>query len=202
MRHVLRLCVLLVCFGISGFSEDEMQGSRILKIALLGNPVLASVAQKVEDPTAPQIRRLVEDMMVTAIDKGDCAGLAAPQVHVPLRIVLIYVPKEKNEDVEIPLTALINPEWEPLSQEQTEDLEGCLSMPGLMGPVPRYTKIRYTFQTLEGERVTREVSGFHARVVQHECDHLEGRLYISRMKDVSRLAFVEEVAKQRRKKPA
>ena len=173
--------------------RGKMYGPRILKITKMGNPILMHSAKKVENPTDPQILQIVEDMFATARDMDNCAGLSAPQVNIPLRIVLISVPKEKGE--ELPLRVLINPEWEPVSKEQEEDYEGCLSIPGLIGPVLRFKSIRYTFQTLDGKSHTRDVSGFHARVVQHECDHLNGTLYIMRIEDISRLAFVEEVAK-------
>ena len=111
--------------------------------------------------------------------------------------MLFLVPKEKGE--EIPLTIMINPSWNPLSDEMEEEWEGCLSVPGLVGLVPRYAHIRYSYQTLQGETVTREAHGFHARVVQHECDHLDGMLYLQRMTDNANLAFTEEFMKYHHK---
>lgn len=170
----------------------------ILKIARMGHPVLRSAAAAVADPTAPELRRLVADMAETLADIGG-AGLAAPQVHVPLRVVLFQVPEGRTtgvpEDVPEPLTALVNPVIEPLGEARELGWEGCLSVPGLRGAVPRWTRIRYSGVTPEGERVERVASGFHARVLQHECDHLDGILYPQRMTDLSLLVFVEEGAR-------
>jgi peptide deformylase len=159
----------------------------------MGDPVLAGIAHEVQDPTAPEIHRIIDDMLATAADFGSLAGLAAPQVKIPYRIVLFTVPKEKGE--EIPLTVMINPRWEALNDEMAEDWEGCLSAPGLVGRVPRYVNIRYSYQTPKGETIKVEAHGFHARVVQHECDHLDGKLYLQRMADMSHLAFTEEFIK-------
>ncbi len=166
----------------------------ILKIAKMGHPVLRYSAEAVEDPTAPEIRGLVGDMMETLVD-ADGAGLAAPQVHVPLRVVIFQVPKgrETDNDDEIPLTVLVNPIITPTSDEQDEDWEACLSVPGLTGLVPRWTSIQYSGVTLDGEKIEQAAEGFHARVVQHECDHLDGILYPARMSDLSTLMFREEL---------
>ena len=173
----------------------------ILKIARMGHPVLAKRAEPVADPTAPGIRRLVGDMIETMIDANG-AGLAAPQVHVPLRVVVFQAPDERAEPAETdaerfdhtaPLTVLINPEIEVLGPDLEGGWEGCLSVPGLRGWVERPDHIRYRGLGLEGETIERVARGFHARVVQHECDHLEGRLYTSRMGDMSRLIFESEI---------
>lgn len=191
---------LMAMHGGIILGESDMKVSRILKITRMGDPILAGAAQEVPDPTAPEVRRIVEDMVATAVDFGALAGLAAPQVKIPYRIVLFTVPKDKEGGDEIPLTVMINPRWEPLSEEMEEDWEGCLSLPGLIGLVPRYSHIRYSFQTLKGEVKTVEAKGFHARVVQHECDHLDGKLYVQRMTDPSHLAFTEEYLKYIRPK--
>ncbi len=171
----------------------------ILKIARMGHPVLGVRAQEVDDPTAPRIRGLVADMIETMKD-ADGAGLAAPQVHVPLRVVLFYVTRARaerddppEETEEVPLTVLINPEIEVMGEETALGWEGCLSVPDLMGQVPRHTAIRYRALTLKGEKIEREAQGFHARVVQHECDHLDGVLYPQRMTDLSRLVYTSEL---------
>ena len=167
----------------------------ILKIARMGHPVLRQAAEPVADPTDPEIRRLVLDMWETLADIGG-AGLAAPQVHVPLRLVIFHVPafRAEREGAEpVGPTTLINPEIEPLGEERVEGWEGCLSVPGLTGFVPRHAAIRYRALTPEGELIEREAAGFHARVVQHECDHLDGILYPMRMTDLSKLMFVEEM---------
>jgi len=170
----------------------------ILKIARMGHPVLRGVAQPVANPTAPEIRRLVADMMETLDDIGG-AGLAAPQVHVPRRVVIFRVPDERvtgrPDDLPQDLLALVNPVITPLGDGQELGWEGCLSVPGLRGAVPRWAHIRYRGVTPEGESVDRSVEGFHARVVQHECDHLDGILYPQRMTDLSLLVFNEESAR-------
>ncbi len=176
----------------------------ILKIARMGHPVLAAPARSVEDPSAPGLRHLVRDMIETMAD-ADGTGLAAPQVHVPLRVVVFFVAAARAEGGDeagggveshaVPLTVLINPEVEPLTEEMVSGVEGCLSVPGLIGQVPRYTRVRYSGITLEGERLVREAEGFHARVVQHECDHLDGILYPQRMTDLKTLVFASEAGR-------
>ena len=171
----------------------------ILKIARMGHPVLKRRADPVEDPTTPEIAKLIKDMEDTLADVGG-VGLAAPQVHVPLRVVIFHVPKARMEAEDgegpalgVPLTYLINPVIEPQSEEMEEGIEACLSVPGLAGAVPRFRQIRYTGLTPAGEKIDRIAKGFHARVVQHECDHLDGVLYPMRMTDLSKLSFVEEL---------
>jgi peptide deformylase len=169
----------------------------ILKIARMGHPVLKARAETVSDPKSPQIQQLVRDMVETLEDVGGI-GLAAPQVHVSSRVVIFYVPGERRAasgepGEDIPLTVLINPEIEPLSAETVSGIEACLSVPGLAGAVPRFTHIRYRALDLHGRMFEREARGYHARVVQHECDHLDGILYPMRMTDLSQLAFVEEL---------
>ncbi|MBN9530090.1 MAG: peptide deformylase [Alphaproteobacteria bacterium] len=166
----------------------------LLKIARMGNPILARVADPVADPTAPDIRRLAADMIETMHDAPGI-GLAAPQVHVPLRVVVFYLPPHRCAPGEQPVkeTAMINPVIEPLGDDRGYDWEGCLSVPEWRGRVPRFTRIRYSYHTLDGEVVTREVGGFHARVVQHECDHLDGVLYPRRMTDLGDLVHMSEM---------
>jgi peptide deformylase len=173
----------------------------ILKIARMGHPVLATPARPVSDPQNPEILRLINDMVETMIDANG-AGLAAPQVHVPLRVVVFQAPGERSDpglaederfDHTAPLTVLINPEIEILSPELEGGWDGCLSVPGLRGWVERPAHIRYRGLGVEGEKIERVARGFHARVVQHECDHLDGRLYTSRMSDLSRLIFESEI---------
>jgi peptide deformylase len=178
----------------------------ILKIARMGHPVLSTPARAVSDPKAPEILSLINDMVETMMDANG-AGLAAPQVHVPLRVVVFQAPEERaglaKEDGGLaedewfdhtaPLTVLINPEIEVLGPELEGGWEGCLSVPGLRGWVERPARIRYRGLGVEGEKIERMARGFHARVVQHECDHLDGRLYTSRMSDLSRLIFESEI---------
>jgi len=169
----------------------------ILKIARMGQPVLRRRADEVPDPTAPDIRQLVEDMLETLRDARG-AGLAAPQVHVPKRVVIFTAPRDRADDEDAPetefapLTVLVNPVWAPLGEEMAIGWEGCLSVPGLTGAVPRFTHIRYAGFTPAGQKVEREATGFHARVFQHEFDHLDGILYPQRMEDLSLLVFTEE----------
>ena len=175
----------------------------ILKIARMGHPVLRRVADPVADPASLEIRRLVADMLETLEDIGGI-GLAAPQVHVSKRVVIFEVPAGRaardgggadptSGMAGVPMTVLINPEIEPLAEEKALGWEACLSVPGLTGAVPRWTRIRYRGFGIKGERIEREASAFHARVVQHECDHLDGILYPLRMTDMSMLAFAEEL---------
>jgi peptide deformylase len=167
----------------------------ILKIARMGHPVLRRRAAEVADPTAPEIGRLVADMTETMRDAPG-TGLAAPQVHVPLRVVIFEIAEaraEREHSAPVPLTVLINPAVEPLGDDGALDWEGCLSVPGLAGKVPRYHRVRYRALTPDGGTIDRTVEGFHARVVQHECDHLDGILYPQRMTDLTQLVFVEEM---------
>jgi peptide deformylase len=170
----------------------------ILKIARMGHPVLRGKAELVANPTAPVIGNLIADMTETLADIGG-AGLAAPQVHVPLRVVIFCVPAERisgrPDDCAQELTAIINPVIEPLGDEKELGWEGCLSVPGLKGAVPRFARIRYRGVAPDGTSIDRSVEGFHARVVQHECDHLDGVLYPQRMTDLRLLMFVDEGAR-------
>jgi peptide deformylase len=168
----------------------------LLKIARMGHPVLRARAQKVPDPTAPWVRQLVEDMIETMEDAGG-TGIAAPQVHAPYRILVFQVLGERvselPNDGEQPLTALINPEIELIGDERVLGWEGCLSVPGLRGVVPRHLRVRYRGLGLDGEEIARDAAGFHARVVQHEYDHLDGILYPQRITDHRLLVFLEEL---------
>ncbi len=180
----------------------------ILKIARMGHPVLHQVAEPIDDPAAPEVMAIVRDMIETLDDAGGI-GLAAPQVHIPKRIVIFFIPGARvNPDAEesdgeegdghhddggIDLTIMINPEIVPVGGEIDLDWEACLSVPDMMGAVPRHAAIRYRWQTLEAKTVEREASSFHARAVQHECDHLDGILYPMRMEDLSLFGFADEV---------
>jgi peptide deformylase len=173
----------------------------ILKIARMGHPVLSRVAAPVSDPTAPEIKRLVADMIETMED-AQGAGLAAPQVHVPLRVVVFQAPGERGKDgldkgesfdETAPLTVLINPVIEVVDPAPEGGWEGCLSVPGLRGWVERPRHIRYAGYGTDGKRIVRVAKGFHARVVSHECDHLDGILYPQRMKDLKKLLFESEI---------
>lgn len=165
----------------------------ILKIARMGHPVLRRPAELVPDPTVPEIGRLVADMLETLADAGGI-GLAAPQVHVSKRVMIFEVPGHRaGPSGPVPMTCLVNPVIEPLDEEKALGWEACLSVPGLTGAVPRWRHVRYRGLTLEGETIEREAHDFHARVVQHECDHLDGLLYPQRMSDLSLLAYTDEL---------
>ncbi len=179
----------------------------ILKIARMGHPILKCRAAPIEDPTAPAVRQLAADMLETLQD-AEGAGLAAPQVHVPLRLVLFHVPAERaaaeGDDAATggqALTVLVNPEVEALDDALVDGLEACLSVPGLAGIVPRHRRIRYRWLDLDGASHEAEAEGFHARVVQHECDHLDGVLYPMRMRDLSTLTFTTELGRARDEGP-
>lgn len=162
----------------------------------MGNRVLMAAAASVADPTAPDVAQLIADMTETMAAAGG-VGLAAPQVAAPLRLVLFRVPAGRTEDgAEMPLTVLINPEIVPLDEAIETAYEGCLSLPGLVGAVPRHGHIGYSGLDVAGRIVEREARGFHARVVQHECDHLDGVLYPMRMTDMATLACVEEIQRR------
>lgn len=170
----------------------------ILKIARMGHPILAQPAAEVPDPQAPEVLQLVDDMVETMFDAPG-QGLAAPQVHVGLRVAVFITPPDAAGKRE--LVRLINPTWEKLTDEQDMAWEGCLSVPGLRGLVPRYTRIRYAGILPDGGRLEREVDGWHARVVQHEFDHLDGILYPQRMKDLRDLVFESELRHRQALKP-
>lgn len=158
----------------------------ILKIARMGHPVLLRRAEPVEDPTDPEIRRLIIDMAETMLDAGGL-GLAAPQVHVPLRL---FVWRNGDE-----VAALINPEIELLGPADSAGWEGCLSIPGLRGSVPRAARVGFKGFDVQGDSVSGEAEGMLARVMQHENDHLDGVLYTMRMTDFSLFGFNDELAR-------
>jgi len=164
-------------------------------IARMGAEVLKNRAEEVRNFADPELPLLVSDMVETMLAVHGI-GLAAPQVFVPLRVVIFFVPAARNNGVEIPLTVMVNPEIKPLSPHSDEEWEACLSVPGLTGRVPRFTSIRYAWQDVLGNRFERDAQGFHARVVQHECDHLDGMLYPLRMTDLSSLAYVDALQQE------
>ena len=176
----------------------------ILKIARMGHPVLLRRADPVPDPAAPEVQRLLRDMSEPMEDAGG-AGLAAPQVHGSLRLFVFRVgphrASEAPNDYPVGNTVLVNPEVEPLGDERVLRWEGCLSIPGLRAAVPRWTRVRYKASDGEGRAVEAEVGGFHAGVVQHEQDHLDGILYPMRMQDFSLFGFTEELARASERAP-
>lgn len=170
----------------------ENQYMAILKIASMGHPSLREVARPCAKLKQQERNRLAANMIETMIDAHG-TGLAAPQVHEPWAMLVYFISGPRSEGIEVPLTTLLDPHFEPLSDKKIYGVEGCLSVPGLSGIVPRYQSIRLQATTLEGEQLDKEVHGFHARVLQHEIDHLKGRLYPQAMDDLSLLVFTSEV---------
>jgi peptide deformylase len=164
----------------------------IRDVLRMGDPRLLAIASPVNDFHAEELKQLLADMRDTMADLNG-AGLAAPQIGVSLRVVIFGVKANpRYPDVEeVPDTVLINPVLEPLSDEIEEGWEGCLSVPGMRGWVPRWKRLRYWGCDENGIRFSREVEDFHARVVQHECDHLDGILYPMRIRDLSKFGFNE-----------
>ena len=164
----------------------------IKTVLRMGDPVLLQVAKKVEQFDTPELQTLLQDMHDTMASLNG-AGLAAPQIGVSLQVVIFgvdYNPRYPDAET-VPYTILINPKITPLSKKMEEDWEGCLSVPGMRGKVPRYTKIRYQGVDQHGNPIDRSVEGFHARVVKHECDHLIGILYPMRIRDFRQFGFTD-----------
>jgi peptide deformylase len=159
-------------------------------ILKMGDPRLLRVAQPVPAFDTPELHALIADMFDTMEAAGG-VGLAAPQIGVDLQLVIFgFESSERYPDAPaVPRTVLLNPVITPLSEETAEGWEGCLSVPGLRGKVPRHLHIRYTGFDPRGQSMTREAEGFHARVVQHECDHLIGRLYPTRIRDLTQFGY-------------
>jgi peptide deformylase len=167
----------------------------ILKVARLGHPILRQVAEPVpvEGILAPQTQQFIDDLIETMIEY-DGAGLAAPQVHVSQQIVVFEVegnPRYPDAPV-IPRTVLINPRITPKTKNVEEDWEGCLSVPDLRGKVPRFTEVRVEAYDRTGKKLDYVAKGFEARVVQHECDHLLGKVFLDRMRSMESLSFLRE----------
>ena len=158
----------------------------------MGDPRLLERSREVERFGTRELRELLADMRDT-MQAADGAGLAAPQIGVPLRVVVFSVEANpRYPDAEpVPYTELVNPVLTPLGDEEEDGWEGCLSVPGFRGVVPRYTLLRYEGFDPEGTPIRREVSGFHARVVQHETDHLDGILYPQRIRDMRKFGFTD-----------
>lgn len=164
----------------------------IRPVLRMGDPRLLRPAQPVQDFGTPALAELIRDMHDT-MEALDGAGLAAPQIGVPLRLVIFgvgYNPRYPDAE-QVPYTVLLNPEITPLGEDMEEGWEGCLSVPGMRGLVPRYGHIRYRGLDPYGKPIDRTASGFHARVVQHECDHLDGILYPMRIRDLRNFGFAE-----------
>ncbi len=162
------------------------------EVLRMGDPRLLRIAEEVDAFNTPELLALLADMRDTMHEMNG-VGLAAPQIGVNLRVVIFEVEGNPRypEAEAVPQTVLINPKITPLKNKMEEDWEGCLSVPGLRGMVPRYTHVRYQGFNELGEKIDRTVSDFHARVVQHECDHLDGILYPMRMRDLRKLGYTD-----------
>ncbi len=164
----------------------------IKPVLKMGEPLLLQAAKPVDRFDTPELHALIEDMQDTMAALNG-AGLAAPQIGVSLQVVIFGFEKNQRypDADEVPFTVLLNPQLTPLSEEKEDGWEGCLSVPGMRGVVPRYAHLRYQGVDHYGKSIDRTVSGFHARVVQHECDHLQGILYPMRIRDFRLFGFTE-----------
>ena len=169
----------------------------IREILKLGHPTLLEVAKPVEKFNTSELDSIIEDMIDT-MRENDGAGLAAPQIGLGMQLVIFGFDSNERypEADQVPFTVLINPIITPIGDEEEDGWEGCLSVPGLMGVVPRFKKIRYQGKDQHGNEIDREVDGFHARVVQHECDHLIGKLYPMRIRDLSQFGYLDTLTKE------
>jgi peptide deformylase len=164
----------------------------IKPVLRMGDPRLLAVAQRVEDFGTPELDVLLQNMHDT-MEALDGAGLAAPQIGVGLQVVIFGVKRNPRypDAEEVPYTVLVNPVVTPLTENMEQGWEGCLSVPGMRGVVPRFARIRYQGSDQYGNPIDRTVDGFHARVVQHECDHLQGILYPMRITDFRTFGFTD-----------
>ena len=169
----------------------------IREILKMGHPTLLEVAKPVEKFNTSELDSIIEDMIDT-MRENDGAGLAAPQIGLGMQLVIFGFDSNERypEADQVPFTVLINPVITPIGDEEEDGWEGCLSVPGLMGVVPRFKKIRYQGKDQHGNEIDREVDGFHARVVQHECDHLIGKLYPMRIRDFSQFGYLDTLTKE------
>ena len=166
----------------------------IRDVLRMGDPRLLQVSVPVQRFGTPELDALLQDMQDTMAALNG-AGLAAPQIGVPLRVVIFGVERNPRypDAEEVPFTVLCNPQLTPLGAEMEEGWEGCLSVPGMRGLVPRHLRLRYSGFDQHGARIEREAGDFHARVVQHECDHLDGILYPMRIRDMRQFGFTEQL---------
>jgi peptide deformylase len=168
----------------------------ILKVARIGHPIVRAKARDVDQKAIGTARfQSFLDDLVETMHEYDGVGVAAPQVHVGLRVAVLEVPKGDGRGGRrgVPLTFLINPVVTPLSKVIRFDIEGCLSVPDLRGAVPRFDKVRLQALGRDGRPFSLVATGFHARVIQHECDHLDGHVYLDRMTDMKTLGFLDEM---------
>jgi len=172
-------------------SEEEEN----IEIARMGHPVLMGVAKEVIDIQSKEVQEVIDDMITAHLQQGG-VGIAAPQIFIPLRIVIVQVTPLcalSNGIPETPMMILINPVMEVLDESKQVDWEGCLSVPGMYGEVPRATKVSYTAYDREGHAVKGVLEGYIARILQHEMDHINGVLYPMRVEDLKRFGYLDEV---------
>lgn len=166
----------------------------ILKVGRIGHPVVRGTAKPVplSEIETPAFQRLVDDMVET-MHEYDGVGLAAPQIHVAWRLAVIEIlPTDERAEDGVPVTVLVNPKLTPLGKRRIRGVEGCLSVPGFRGVVPRHERVRLEALDRHGRPWSVEAHDFYARVIQHECDHLDGRVYLDRMEGLRSLAYQEE----------
>lgn len=172
--------------------------AKVLKIREIGDPVLGNISEEVDIKNIDsEVLELIEDLKAT-LDFGVGVGIAAPQVGINKRIIVVGAKIEQikyNDAEEIPVTAMINPTWRKLLEDIDVQYEGCMSVPEIRGKVERYKNIELTYYNEEGEKITKEVNGFFARLIQHECDHLEGIVFLERVKEHNGFATNENINK-------
>lgn len=175
-----------------------MRTAKVLKVREVGDPILQEKCQEVDvTKINNEILEIIEDMKAT-LEYGTGLGIAAPQIGVSQRIIVVGARKETiayNEAEDIPLMAMINPVWHSIGQEVDSQYEGCMSVPSIRGKIERYKKIELTYYNERGEKIEKQLNGFFARLVQHECDHLNGILFIEKVKDSHGFATKEMIKK-------
>lgn len=201
MKKII-ISIAILLFGIPSFADENdktQMRKNMNQVAYMGNPILYQRTKDIIDITSPNIAAMAIKLKDT-LDAMQATGFAAPQLLSPLRMMVISVSASRAQKFgykeEIPTTVLINPSIKPLSNEITMTWEGCYSIPKMMGLVPRYQHIQYSGYLPDGKFITREATGFHAFIVQHEIDHLNGILYPMRIKDFSKFGYVDEFKKQ------
>ena len=171
---------------------------KVLKVREVGEPILSKVCNKVDiNNIDSEILDIIEDLKAT-LDYGTGLGIAAPQIGVDKRIIVVGAKKENihyEDPEEIPLEAMINPSWEKLSDEKDIQFEGCMSVPVIRGKVERYKKIRLTYYNEKGQKIVKDIKGFFARLIQHECDHLDGIVFLDKVKGTNCFATKENIEK-------
>lgn len=171
---------------------------KVLKVREVGDPALQKICDKIEIKKIDnEILDIIEDLKAT-LEYGTGLGIAAPQIGINKRIIVIGAKKENiqyNDSEEIPITVMINPIWKKLSEETDIQYEGCMSVPSIRGKVERYKKIELTYYNENGEKIEREVTGFFARLVQHECDHLDGIVFLEKVKEHNGFATASNINK-------